>query len=77
MIRLLSLAALFLLAACTGSTEAPVPVLLVVGFDRDSGAAGADIGLVRADLDQNQSDLTFVPSSARTLAAPAADQPNV
>lgn len=63
--------ALLFLVACTGSTEAPNPVLLVVGFDSAPNATGAEVGLVRDDLSQSQTRLTFLPGSVRTLAAPA------
>lgn len=70
MTRLLSLFALLLLAACTGSSEAPVPILLVVGY---SDATGANVGLIQDDLGQAQTRLTFVPNSARPLTFPAVD----
>ena len=70
MIRLLSLFALFLLAACTGSTEAPNPVLLVVGYE---DATGAKVGLVRDSLEPGRDRLTFLGNSVRSLPVPVAD----
>lgn len=68
MIRLLSLFAVLLLAACTGSTERPNPVLLVVGYDN----AGAKVALVEDTL-SGTNRLNFLGNSVRPLAAPAAD----
>ena len=70
MIRLLSLFALLLLAACTGSTEPPNPVLLVVGYE---DATGAKVGLVRDSLVPGQNRLTFLGNSVRSLPIPVAD----
>ena len=71
MTRLLSLFALFLLAACTGSTEAPNPVLLVIGYDAP-GADGADVGLVLDRL-EGENRLDFLEASTRPLTFPAVD----
>ncbi len=72
MIRLLSLFALLLLAACTGSTEPPNPVLLVVGYDSTPGATGADISLVLDRL-EGENRLDFLEASTRPLTSPAID----
>ncbi len=67
-VALFALAAL--LGACTGSFEAPNPVLLVTGY-RD--ATGAKVALIRDDPNPRvrNNRLTFLPQSVRTLPAPA------
>ena len=59
-----------LLAACTGSYEAPSPILLVTGYQ---DATGAKIALIRDNPDPRvrTNRLAFLPKSVRTLPAPA------
>ncbi len=72
--RSLGLALLaLLLGACTGSFEAPNPVLLVTGFQR--GVAGGSptnhVGLIRDSLALSDSRFTFLDDSVRALPAPS------
>ena len=59
-----------LLGACTGSYEAPNPILLVTGYQ---DTTGANVALIRDDTDPRvrNNRLTFLPASVRTLPAPA------
>ncbi len=61
------------LTACTGSFEAPNPLLLVVGYE--SGAEGR-VALIRDRFGEEGAvaeQLTFLPGSVRDLPAPAVD----
>ncbi len=63
---------LLALTSCTGSYEAPNPVLLVTAYTTaESGTPQHRIGIVRDDLRPNESErLTFLPGSVRDLPAP-------
>ena len=73
-VRTLSYAAIValtaLLGACTGSYEAPNPILLVTGYQ---DATGAKVALIRDNPSPNARNnrLAFLPQSIRTLPAPA------
>jgi hypothetical protein len=67
-----SLALLVLaLSACTGSSETPTPVLLVVGFQREADDSLTNhIGLIRDSLDQSSTRFDFLTASVRDLPQP-------
>lgn len=63
---------ILLLASCTGSYEAPNPVLLITGFTRTIGSAAEyKVGIVRDSLAANERGrFTYLPGSERALPAP-------